>query len=571
MKKLLLVSSIVLLTFTSKLSAQFVNIPDANFKTFLLGNSSINTVSDGEISYAEANAYNGSIFAGTQAISDLTGIEAFINLTILDVSQNSLTTIDLSQNVALTSFNCNLNSLTCLDLSNNPNLTSVDCSSNNLTKLNLKNGTNPILTTMNCTGNAIGLTCIQVDNAAASMAAPGWAEDTWSVYSVLCTQPVAGFTTNAPVCYGSAITFTNTSANSNQWYWDFGDFGTPSTLQNPTYTYGSIGNYMVMLVAQNCYGKDTILDTVIQGKSIYGTASYTLGPITGGTAVLMPYLSYYTAFDTCQTAPVNAVGNYFFQNVLEGDYVIKIFPDTILNPTLLNTYFLDGWAWDSATVLTHGCTADDVANVTMVETLAGTGPGVLHGIVQEGIGFGRANGDPVHGVDVKLGITGMNQIVAQTTTNLLGEYTFNGLAYGNYSIYVDIPGLERDSVYDVTLSLGTDSLMSLNYLVDSVAIYVLPNIGIEEVDAADPNFKIYPNPVSENANIAYTIYSDANIKLDIYNIFGMKVTNLFTGHQNSGDYVFNFNTATNRLTSGIYFIALSGDGKTKVKRIVVNK
>jgi len=440
---------------------------------------------------------------------------------------------------------------------------------NSLAKLNLKNGTNGILTNMDCTGNSVSLTCIQVDNAAAAMAALGWAEDTWSVYNALCTQPVAGFTTNAPVCFGSAITFTNTSLSSTQWFWDFGDFVT-STLQNPTYTYSSLADFTVTMVAQNCYGKDTILDTISQGKAVYGNASYTLGPITGGTAVLMPYQSYYTSFDTCQVVSVDAVGDYFFGNVLEGDYLIKIFPDTILNPTLISTYFLDGWAWDSATVLTHGCTADDVANVTMVEESGfGVGIGLVHGTIVEGIGFGRAQGDPVHGVDVKLGVTGTSQIVAQTTTDPFGEYSFPNLGFGNYTIYVDIPGLERDSIYDVVIDAFNNQFPNLDYLVDSVAIYVLPNIGIEEVDAADPNFNIYPNPMSENASIEYTIYADANIKLDIYNIFGMKVTNLFTGHQNQGEYVVNFNATGGKFKSGIYFIALSGDGKTKIKRIVI--
>jgi PKD repeat protein len=571
MKKLLFISTLVLLTFTTKLSAQFVNIPDLNFKSFLLSNSSINTTFDAEITYVEASAYNGSIFAGTQGISDLTGIEAFTNLTVLDVSQNALSTIDLSQNIALTSFNCSFNSLTCLDLSNNPNLTSVDCSMNNLTKLNLKSGNNIALTSMTCTGNAIGLTCIQVDNAAAAMSAPGWNEDTWSVYNALCTQPVAGFTTNAPVCYNSSVVFTNTSLNSTQWFWDFGDTGI-STNQNPGYIYGSIGDYAVTLVAQNCYGKDTIVDTVVQGTAIYGTASYTLGPITGGTAVLMPYQSYYVAFDTCQTATVDAAGNYFFNNALDGDYVIKIFPDTLLNPTLISTYYLDAWAWDSATVLTHGCVADDVANITMVEMIGvGGGIGLAQGIVQQGIGFGRANGDPVHGVDVKLGITGTDQIVDQTTTDVLGQYTFSNLIFGNYSIYVDIPGLERDSVYDIVIDAVNNQFPNLNYLVDSVAIFVLPNIGIEEIDATDPSFKIYPNPVKENATINYSIHSNADVKLDIYNISGTKVMSVVNMNQSPGDYTINFNPTTNKLKSGIYFMALSGDGKTKVKRIVITE
>ena len=38
-----------------------VHIPDANFKAYLLANASINTINDGKISYAEAEAFTGTI------------------------------------------------------------------------------------------------------------------------------------------------------------------------------------------------------------------------------------------------------------------------------------------------------------------------------------------------------------------------------------------------------------------------------------------------------------------------------------------------------------------------------
>ena len=59
------------------INAQNVNIPDANFKAYLVGNPSINTVADAEISLAEAAAYNATINCSGLEITDMTGIEAF--------------------------------------------------------------------------------------------------------------------------------------------------------------------------------------------------------------------------------------------------------------------------------------------------------------------------------------------------------------------------------------------------------------------------------------------------------------------------------------------------------------
>ena len=77
MKKLLL----ILLCFPMIGFGQNVNIPDANFKAYLVGNTAINTNGDAEIQLSEATAFNG-VFVYNMNIADLTGIEAFTALTI---------------------------------------------------------------------------------------------------------------------------------------------------------------------------------------------------------------------------------------------------------------------------------------------------------------------------------------------------------------------------------------------------------------------------------------------------------------------------------------------------------
>ena len=73
-------------------------------------------------------------------------------LTTLSCSGNELTSIDLSQCPALTTLNCNYNSLSSLDLSKNPALTTLNCSNNQLTSLDLSKNEN--LTSAYLSGNA---------------------------------------------------------------------------------------------------------------------------------------------------------------------------------------------------------------------------------------------------------------------------------------------------------------------------------------------------------------------------------------------------------------------------------
>ncbi|MGB0974219.1 MAG: M4 family metallopeptidase [Flavobacteriaceae bacterium] len=183
----------------------YTSIPDSNFEDALeaLGYDDISD--DGKVpTYIIEDVT--SLDVSDQSISDLTGIEAFTDLLDLDIRDNNLSAVDISNNVLLTSFNAqdnNLtaldlssntaiqtlglarnsltdldlsnntqlsklyaasNSITSLDLSNNPNLTIVGVNPNNLSSLNIQNGNNAAITTFAATGNP-NLTCILVDDA----------------------------------------------------------------------------------------------------------------------------------------------------------------------------------------------------------------------------------------------------------------------------------------------------------------------------------------------------------------------------------------------------------------------
>jgi len=130
-----------------------VNIPDAIFKAYLVGNTAINTNGDTEIQVSEANSFVGGIDCSNMNISDLTGIEYFSALTSLQCENNQLTTLDLSQNTVLLYFTCSNNQLTSIDVSNSTALKHLRCDWNQLTSLDISN--NPDLTEFDCFNNNI--------------------------------------------------------------------------------------------------------------------------------------------------------------------------------------------------------------------------------------------------------------------------------------------------------------------------------------------------------------------------------------------------------------------------------
>ena len=86
--------------------------------------------------------------------------------------------------------------------------------------------------------------------------------------------------TNPPI--NTPVSFTNSTINGGDYFWDFGD-GDTSSEQNPTHVYATPGNYQVKLVATNCHSTDTSAATnvVVMANPIYTTSQDTLMAMVG--------------------------------------------------------------------------------------------------------------------------------------------------------------------------------------------------------------------------------------------------------------------------------------------------
>ena len=197
------------IAFQSIMFAQYTAVPDANFEQALINfGYDSEGVLDGQILTSDAVAATGALNFPGQGISDLTGIEAFVNIDQLNMNYNTLNvavdlssntllsivrfegnsslpglnvnglssmtelnilataimTIDLSTNTALETINATNSQLTSLDLSSNSVIVSVNARNCNLTSLDMRNGNNANVTSFNSDFNS-NLTCIFVDDS----------------------------------------------------------------------------------------------------------------------------------------------------------------------------------------------------------------------------------------------------------------------------------------------------------------------------------------------------------------------------------------------------------------------
>ncbi|MDO9186392.1 MAG: YCF48-related protein [Bacteroidia bacterium] len=387
--------------------------------------------------------------------------------------------------------------------------------------------------------------------------------------------PIANAGADQTICIGDTAALAGAGGISYVWTDGGTSFNTPTVLVNPI---ASTQYTLTVTDNSGCMASDMAMIYVTPSKAISGNVHYSGGPVTSGTAVLYKYEQFQTRFDSIQIKPLDLSGNYLFDSINQGQYLVKIFADSASYPSLINTYYGDDFLWngDSVHVINHSCNLNTTLDsVTMVElTGTGGGMGLIIGKIIEGISFGRQDGDPIPGVDVKLGKNPGGSIAATANTDSSGHFTFSGVADGNYTIYVDIPGLGRDSSYTFTVDSINNQFLNQNYIADSNIVYINPTstVGISNPATIFENkFSVYPNPVKGNTTIEYTIHqmTDSKTTLEVTTLLGVKISSLVNANQQAGTYKYNFNPQNYQLDFGVYFVTLTINGKTTTKRIIV--
>ena len=279
-------SNVIAVTLSSTC---YVTIPDVNFKTYLLSNPLINTNGNQEIECSEAEVFSQGITCRNLQISDMTGLEAFVNIKSLDCSKNLIKNLDqLDKNPKLLYLFCSENNLDRLIISSNPDLESLDCSNNpilsldisrnkkllalwsysaKLKSLNLANGINLDMEVIEVQNNP-DLVCIQVDDENYSQV--NWRSDPFNFDSqhifsencAPCSDPMISFISNFLVsgtaCTDDSIRLIEYGAFQDsiqdiEFLWDFGN-NRSSTERDPIIIYTQPGKYSIVLKlkSSNC-------------------------------------------------------------------------------------------------------------------------------------------------------------------------------------------------------------------------------------------------------------------------------------------------------------------------------
>ena len=97
-------------------------------------------------------------------------------------------------------------------------------------------------------------------------------------------------------------------------------------------------------------------------------------------------------------------------------------------------------------------------------------------------------------------------------------------------------------------------------------IIEIPSPSLPEVIDIAQN---YPNPFNSSTSINYRLSSAGYLTMDIYNILGQKVSNLFFGMQAAGEHKINWHA--DGMPSGIYFLRIAKDSEIRSMKMLLLK
>ncbi|MCU0422878.1 MAG: T9SS type A sorting domain-containing protein [Bacteroidia bacterium] len=363
------------------------------------------------------------------------------------------------------------------------------------------------------------------------------------------TSSGSNFTNSRVACVGSSINFTDLSYNgtATSWSWNFGDGATPatSTVRNPSnVVYSTSGKKTITLTVTNASGTNT--RTFTDALDIVAPA---------------PIQQPAWATDAPQIVDgwiINREGNTNWQviqglGVYSGLTSIRL-PGNNLN-NLTNEYSLITPAFDFSGASTPYFN-------------------FRYSFAQNNVG-GTASTDEMDvQVSTNCGLTWQNlrptlsaATMSAVTAALPISVNFvpqNETQWKSVSISSTAIPRQANVRFRILFRYGGGN----NLYLDDFNMGL--RSGAEELTATSIGLSVYPNPTNSTAQISYNLPVAAPVNIELFDITGRVIGELFNGTQTGGVQEVQLDRAKFGLQSGVYFIKINVNGASITQKVVFN-
>jgi PKD repeat protein len=347
--------------------------------------------------------------------------------------------------------------------------------------------------------------------------------------------------------------------------WNFGDGSAGVTGHNVTHTYATPGTYTVTLNSVDSVGCEwNRTESVIVSTTTFDLYGYVYLSnqlyVDHGLAELIRVDSgFVTTIDSVIFG--DSLGMYHFGGVLPGHYYVRatLLPTSVYYGQYVPTYYHDAINWANATLIELGQPVNPY-NIYMHHVNGyDSGSGNIHGTINQN-GKYSDSGTPAADVEVLL-MDESNQVLAFTSTNTSGEFSFENMALGTYKVYPEM--IEKSTTPTTVILDETHTGVNVVFTIEGSNISGIHDITTQtEFSVSD----VYPNPVSENANLNIQTLHSTGITVSVYSITGEFVK----------DMNCNLHSGTNKivipvaeLRKGLYYVKVEKpQGGVVVKKFI---
>ncbi|OFX26802.1 MAG: hypothetical protein A2033_05645 [Bacteroidetes bacterium GWA2_31_9] len=392
------------------------------------------------------------------------------------------------------------------------------------------------------------------------------------IVNIFTAPSVTMNASNLTICIGESVQIiAAVSGGSTPYSYTWNDIGSSSNIRtvNPT----SSTTY-VLSVTDNCSQQIIDSTSIIVNPlpTISGLAQYTGGTMTQGKvmAKLFSTVSIYdfNGFLSVDSA-INGSDNKFYIDSVElGEYILKVTPTDNTYPTVLPTYYDTVLLSEYAIRLNVECGIDQDLTVVMKELQpASAGTLTISGRITVATNNKDILGEPIPGAEITLEQEPDDEPISNTETNSNGEYLFSGLIAAEYSIVVDIPGFPQLETHTIVIDGDTANINYVVDVTDSVGIYINHETSsVSKYELKDFSVNLYPVPFENRLNIDFSLNTNSDVNIELFDITGKKIESLMTQNLSKGNYSNSYQLEN--IINGIYFIKMKVGETVLLKKIL---
>jgi len=335
---------------------------------------------------------------------------------------------------------------------------------------------------------------------------------------VLNGKGYVGFGANPAGGYNNDLQEYDPTANN--WF-PREPFPAPARATASGFTLDGKGYMMGGANLANHFSEVWAFDTLVKPNTIFGTVSINASPVDTVDMLLIRKKFVAGKWDTVMRRPSNSSGEFFFEPVDTGYYVIWAKPNPVIHPNVAPTYLGDAHLWADATQTLYGCSQNDTVSINMLSFPPRSGNGQVTGYVYYGI---NKRSEPIEDEDIIIEEVPPGSPVAYSRTDANGFYQVDSLEPGTYRVVVEVAGMTMTSDLFVTVN-GTDTIFeNSDFIVDTTAGTIKPVDTL--VTIAEKNsgvLLVYPNPVASQFTVSFARLKWKPALVELYNMEGQMV------------------------------------------------